>query len=127
MAKSKSSLESQGPTQSGMGGYDPTATPPNPSDEIFAGRPLPTLRGDTGTMRLPFNMPTRNPLHYLSGPGTDESVTSRSPATPPNVGLQGEAMSEMDHTDYYKTSFGQRPAPSPDPAKTTNGVDIYGT
>lgn len=125
MAKtSRTKGEKPGPTQS-VGGYGATSLPPNPSDAILAGRPLPLVDAEYSTLRRPFTCPTRNPMHYNDGPGTDEVVTSRR-TQPPLSTLLGH----KDHEDLAEHLFGEdsnKYSGGPDDGVTSNGVPIYGT
>ena len=119
--------EAIGPAQSGYAGYGPQgADPANPSDTIFSGRSLPIRQPEAVTLRRAFNEPTRSPLHYNEGPGTDENVTSRSPKlTAPH----GDVTLTLDHDDVrpIQGTDPNRYSTQPDDAYTTNGALIYGT
>lgn len=120
------SLEAKGPAQDGQRGYNPQA---NPSDQIFQGSQLPLVSEQAQTLRRPFTLPVRSPLHYNEGPGTDEVVTSRRPMVP---AIQGNLPLDMDHGDYRPEGFfgvdkvkeGNK---KPGDGYTSNGVEIRGT
>jgi hypothetical protein len=120
-------IEQIGPTESGYEGFGSDGVnPSNPSDAIFQGAILITIPAQEVVQRRSFQEATRSPLHYLEGPGTDETVTSRSPRSAP---ITGNLHSDFDHAEL-------RPLPgpdthqygaSPDDAYTKNGALIYGT
>lgn len=119
MAKKKSStqsLEAIGPSQSGEGGFGGGSDPMNPQDRLFSGA-LGTMVPPDLTQRRPFSMTTRNPLHYLEGPGTDEVVTVPQRKFPRDIDLMESAGQP-----------GREGGPSgPNDPKTLNGAEIYGT
>lgn len=106
-----SQRQTPGPTQAPGSGL-----PANPSDEIYAGRPLPIIPPQAEVMRRPFSEPTRNPLHYLSGPGTDEIVSGRN--------YQGQDFAE-GLFGPKSMEGGRRPTSKND--VTLNGQEIRGT
>lgn len=120
------------PPQTGYGGNNEGggAQPPNPSDAIMMGAPLPMIRAEASVLRRSFTDPIRPPLHYTDGSGPDEVVTSRRPVPPKQL---GSTESDRDHTDQDADSFGPqsrsggRGRDGADSDKTTNGTPIYGT
>ena len=113
-----------GPTQA-AGGYNPSRLPENRSDEIIAGAALPLLMPAYASARRSFSCPTRNPMHYNDGPGTDEVVTSRR-TQPPLATLLGH----RDHEDLAEGKFGvdkNKYFAGPNDCCTLGGAEIYGT
>ena len=109
----------------GVGGFGASTLPPNRSNAIVEGAPLPLMHSDSLTRCVPFTLTTKNPLHYNDGPGTDEVVTSRR-TSPPIETLLGHP----DHQDLLEHSFGpdhNKYSAGPDDEYTLNGVCIRGT
>lgn len=119
MATKKSSTASLGgigPSQSGVDGYGGGMDPVNPQDRLFNGA-LGTMIPPGMTERRPFSMVTRNPLHYLEGPGCDEVVTVPNRKFPRDIDLQ-EAAGQPGR---------EGATGGPNDPKTLNGAEIYGT
>ena len=115
------------------GGYEGGSTgriPENRSDDIIMGMPLPmvytAVGGPDTPLRRDFNEPTRNPLHFNDGPGTDENVTSRRPKM---TAAHGNVHLTVDHDDVRPIQ-GENKQPysaGEDEERTLNGAVIYGT
>lgn len=116
--KSSKNIEAIGPSQSGMTGYDTGggADPVNPQDRLFSGA-IPVIQATSVTGRLPFSCPTRNPLHYLEGPGCDEVVTVPQRRFPRDL----ELMEAAGQPGREGSTGG------PNESKTLGGAEIYGT
>ena len=123
MAGKSKPNEAKGPAQDGQRGYNPSPNPPNPSDDIFMGSRLTMVPAQQQTLRRPFSEATRPPLHYLDGPGPDETTTSRSPVVQP---IPGDSHSNLDHAELRPIQ-GQPVRVDPNTAYTSNGVEIRGT
>lgn len=71
----RSAVETNGPV---MADNPSGPNPPNPSDEIFAGRAIPIVLPRDQVTRRAFQVPIVPPLHYREGPdGAAETVSSR--------------------------------------------------
>ena len=132
----KANLEVTGPTMADS----PGTNPPNRSDQIFLGLPLPIIAPQDQVQRRDFNIPIRPTLHYRDGlDGAAETVTVRERRffANPDAG-EGEASTSKyvkgtDDTDDHG-EFGARPgvdknkyAENPNDAYTLNGEWIRGT
>ena len=119
MKSARTKGEVPGPTIA-VGGYAASALPPNPSDTIIGGGPLPLMLAQETTMRRPFKEVTHTPLHYNDGPGPDEQVTSRR--TFPALVLGPEHRDNPPvGNDPNRYSAGENSA------TTLRGVEIRGT
>lgn len=129
-------LENIGPTEAGS----PTNNPPNRSDQIFYGLPLPVIAPQDQVQRRDFTIPIRPTLHYRDGlDGAAETVTvkERRFFKDPNVGegesSQSHYVKGTDDTDdhgEFGADPGQDPnkyAEDPNTAYTLNGQWIRGT
>lgn len=131
--KPPSGLEWQGPSAEDQG-YGPGILPSNPSDEIFQGRALPIIPPTNTTARRDFTQPTRSPLHYNDGPGTDEVVTSRRSSDNGQIdgSIASNAHAMTDHKDYDDQArrYGTNKQPyshGSNVSTTLHGVEIRGT
>jgi hypothetical protein len=127
-------LETQGPVDDDQG-YNPSALPANPSDEIFMGKALPIIPAQEVTLRRPFSIPTKPTLHHADGlDGAAETVTVNERRFNAGVSDSPPYVPVADQQDWDHQEYGENPgvdknqySKNPNVAYTKNGVEIRGT
>ena len=136
--KTQATVETAGPSMAEDAGA--VTNPPNRSDQIFMGLPLPVIAPQDQVQRRDFTIPIRPTLHYRDGlDGAAETVTVKERRFFQNSGAgEGEASASKyikgtDDTDDFG-EFGNRIgkdankySENPNDAYTLNGQWIRGT